>query len=102
MQTGETAAVRLYDAITVGRNASNDFVINNPVVSGRHAVIRTDGRDLYIEDCNTLNGTLLNGKKPECAVTACKRKYSDIRKCGISHRILGGIKYEMSGNAARN
>lgn len=62
MQTGETAAVRLYDAVTVGRNASNDFVINNPVVSGRHAVIRTDGRDLYIEDCNTLNGTLLNGK----------------------------------------
>ncbi|MEJ2142093.1 MAG: FHA domain-containing protein, partial [Gammaproteobacteria bacterium] len=47
---------------TVGRKPSNDITLDDPTVSGNHAVF-LNLKNIYIEDLNSTNGTLLNGKK---------------------------------------
>jgi pSer/pThr/pTyr-binding forkhead associated (FHA) protein len=51
------------DIITIGRKKDNDIVIDNQAVSGYHARIKKEGRSLFIEDGNSLNGTFINGQK---------------------------------------
>jgi pSer/pThr/pTyr-binding forkhead associated (FHA) protein len=51
------------DVITIGRKTDNDIVIDNQAVSGYHARIKKEGRSLFIEDANSLNGTFINGQK---------------------------------------
>ncbi|MEL0082116.1 MAG: PQQ-binding-like beta-propeller repeat protein, partial [Gammaproteobacteria bacterium] len=47
---------------TLGRNSSNDIVLEDQSVSGRHAVlIKTDG-GWKIEDAESTNGTSINGE----------------------------------------
>jgi pSer/pThr/pTyr-binding forkhead associated (FHA) protein len=47
---------------TLGRRPYNDIVIDNLAVSGEHAVLQLTGRDVYLEDLNSTNGTYVNGK----------------------------------------
>jgi predicted component of type VI protein secretion system len=49
--------------MTIGRKSDNNISIDNQAVSGHHAVIKTEGDALFIEDLNSLNGTYLNSKK---------------------------------------
>ncbi|MBI3560111.1 MAG: FHA domain-containing protein [Gammaproteobacteria bacterium] len=51
------------DVVTLGRKADNDLRLEDSTVSNRHARIqrRTDG--LYVEDCDSTNGTFVNGKQ---------------------------------------
>lgn len=51
------------ERITVGRKESNDIHIDNLAVSGNHAVIVTILNDSFLEDLNSTNGTLVNGKQ---------------------------------------
>jgi pSer/pThr/pTyr-binding forkhead associated (FHA) protein len=48
---------------TIGRKPDNDVVIDNQAVSGHHAVIKTEGDVLVLEDLSSLNGTYLNSQK---------------------------------------
>ena len=48
-------------AITIGREAGNDVVINDPQVSRRHASLTWDGRQFIIQDLGSANGTFVNG-----------------------------------------
>ena len=50
------------DRTTLGRRPYNDIVIDNLAVSGEHAVLQLVGRDVFIEDLNSTNGTYINGK----------------------------------------
>jgi pSer/pThr/pTyr-binding forkhead associated (FHA) protein/NADPH-dependent 2,4-dienoyl-CoA reductase/sulfur reductase-like enzyme len=62
--TGGSAGTRylLTQAETViGRDAANDIALNDPLVSRRHAVIRTSGGNFVVEDRGSRNGTLMNG-----------------------------------------
>lgn len=47
---------------TIGRKPQNDIRLDDPTVSGEHAVILTL-QNYYIEDMNSTNGVILNGKK---------------------------------------
>lgn len=47
---------------TVGRRPSNDIQIDNLAVSGEHAAIIQMGKDYFIEDLDSTNGTLVNAK----------------------------------------
>ncbi|WP_035060221.1 FHA domain-containing protein [Andreprevotia chitinilytica] len=49
------------DRFTIGRRANNDLQIDNLAVSGEHAAITTVGRDVFVEDLDSTNGTILNG-----------------------------------------
>lgn len=64
--THEGAVIKEFDLdkerTTVGRKPSNDIQLDDPTVSGVHAVF-LNLQNIYIEDLNSTNGTLLNGKK---------------------------------------
>lgn len=51
------------DRTTLGRRPYNDVVIDNLAVSGEHAVLEMVGNEVYLEDLNSTNGVILNGKK---------------------------------------
>ncbi|KAF0813971.1 Oxoglutarate dehydrogenase inhibitor [Andreprevotia sp. IGB-42] len=50
------------DRFTVGRRPNNDIQIDNLAVSGEHAALLTVGGDVFVEDLDSTNGTLVNGK----------------------------------------
>lgn len=56
---GEFALDR--ERITIGRRPSNQIHIDNLTVSGEHAVVVTIGKDSFLEDLNSTNGTIING-----------------------------------------
>lgn len=49
--------------ITLGRRKQCNIALDHPAVSGDHAVIECVGRDVYLEDRDSTNGTRLNGKR---------------------------------------
>lgn len=50
------------ERISVGRKAHNDIQLDDPTVSGEHAVFLVL-QNVYVEDMNSTNGVVLNGKK---------------------------------------
>lgn len=55
------------DLISIGRDASNMLVVNDPEVSRRHARIYRQGGQYFIEDLGSTNGTAVNGARLEAA-----------------------------------
>lgn len=61
--TGVTTEYTLdKERVTLGRLASNDVVLNDKAVSGRHAAIVTILDDSFLEDLDSTNGTQVNGQ----------------------------------------
>lgn len=50
------------ERISIGRRQNNDIVIDNLAVSGLHAVVITIGKNSFLEDANSTNGTFVNLK----------------------------------------
>ena len=50
------------ERFTIGRLPDNDVRIDNPAVSGHHALIINILNDSFLEDLNSTNGTYVNGK----------------------------------------
>jgi pSer/pThr/pTyr-binding forkhead associated (FHA) protein len=51
------------DRLGVGRDPTNQIVINDPLVSRAHAAILPVGNDHILEDLASANGTLVNGTR---------------------------------------
>lgn len=51
------------ERVTIGRHADNDIAFNDKAVSGHHAVVITILSDSFLEDLDSTNGTLVNGKQ---------------------------------------
>jgi hypothetical protein len=49
--------------ITIGRKSHNDVQIENPAISGEHAAIVTILNDSFLEDLDSTNGTMVNGRR---------------------------------------
>ncbi len=49
--------------IKIGRTKDNDIAIDNLAVSRLHSVIEEEKGHYYVKDCDSLNGTILNGKR---------------------------------------
>jgi pSer/pThr/pTyr-binding forkhead associated (FHA) protein len=47
---------------TIGRKAANDVQIEDTYLSGEHAAITQVGNDCILEDLDSTNGTVVNGK----------------------------------------
>jgi|SRR5579859_3233602 len=72
---------------TLGADPENDLVLNDKLVSGRHARLRWDGAGWWLEDLGSKNGTLVNGQRI-VALTA--------RKVGLGSKIqLGDMEFEL-------
>ena len=62
-QAGTSIAL---DAVnSLGRDVNNSIVIDDPFASTDHAVLTFRGRDWYIEDLGSTNGTFVNGNRVE-------------------------------------
>lgn len=48
--------------LTLGRRAQNDVRLEDPAISGVHAVIFRAGADAVLEDLDSTNGTRVNGQ----------------------------------------
>jgi len=63
--THQGTVIKEYDLskekVTVGRKPSNDIILDDPTVSGLHAAF-LHMQHTYIEDMNSTNGIMLNGK----------------------------------------
>jgi len=49
--------------ITLGRAASNDIRLDDGTVSGKHAVLHVLGKEVFVEDLDSTNGTVVNGQR---------------------------------------
>jgi pSer/pThr/pTyr-binding forkhead associated (FHA) protein len=69
--------------LRIGRTPDNDVVIDNLAVSRLHAVLEADKGAFFIKDCDSLNGTEVNG------VRVAKRELKDGDEISIAkHTIL--------------
>lgn len=59
--------------ISIGRDPSNDVVIEHPSVSGRHAKIRQAASGVFIADLGSTNGTFVNEDK----IVDCQLAHQD-------------------------
>jgi pSer/pThr/pTyr-binding forkhead associated (FHA) protein len=91
---GETREFPLSkERTTIGRQPDNDICLNDKSVSGRHAVIITILKDSFLEDLNSTNGTMVNGKQ------IAKHPLSDNDVITMGSNTL---KYEGEGSAAED
>ena len=51
------------ERVTIGRAPDNDISLNDKAASGHHAVVITILQDSFLEDLDSTNGTLVNGKQ---------------------------------------
>jgi len=49
--------------VTIGREANNDIVIEDPQISRHHARLTQQGAGYVIEDLGSTNGTFINGQR---------------------------------------
>ncbi len=79
--THEGAVIKEYpldkERTVIGRKPQNDIQLDDPTVSGQHAAILML-QNAYVEDLNSTNGVLLNGKR----VTRRQLNHGDIIKIG--------------------
>lgn len=66
------------ERLTIGRRPTNDIHIDNLAISGQHAVIKLIGRDAFLEDLGSTNGTVVNGKQ----ITQHLLQHGDIIELG--------------------
>ena len=59
----DKAHIPLVSKITIGRETSNDVVIDNKLASRHHAIIQKIKDDYFLKDMGSTNGTFLNGEK---------------------------------------
>ncbi len=82
LQTGKT--------ITIGRRDSNDVIIENVSVSGKHAKVDSINNGFRLMDLNSTNGTFVNDKM----VTMHNLDHGDIVSIGKHKLIFGYVKGE--------
>ncbi len=70
--------------LSIGRDPSNDVVLPDAMVSRRHAVIECRGSQYFLRDCNSSNGSLVNGDR----VTECGLRDGDLLAIGTARLLF--------------
>ncbi len=74
--------------LSIGRDVSNDIVVNDPMVSRRHAQLTIyDNGQVQLKDLGSSNGTYVNGNK----ISNCNLKTGDVVK--IATMFLNWLQY---------
>jgi uncharacterized RDD family membrane protein YckC len=79
--------------LSIGRDPGNDLVLPDAMVSRRHAVVQLRGTQFFLRDCNSSNGSLVNGDR----VTERGLKDGDLVAIGAT-RLL--FRDEAEGGSA--
>lgn len=83
--------------LSIGRDPNNDVVIPDALVSRRHARIVYDGREYLFHDCESSNGSLLNGDR----VSERKLSDGDVLWLGASRLLFRAPEAPVEGNLAK-
>ena len=67
--------------ITIGREAGNDIVVEDPAVGRAHAAITAIGNDYILEDLRSVNGTVVNGAPVQRRIL----QHGDVIALGVFH-----------------
>ena len=78
------------ERLLIGRKQHCDVQIDNLAVSAEHALLRIIGPDVFLEDLNSTNGTLVNGR----SIKKCILKDTDVIELGKYK-----IKFLLEGKA---
>jgi FHA domain len=62
-EAGEEVRYPLGRRTTIGRTPDNDIQIDTTYISRHHAVVLSNAQDCVIEDLNSTNGVLVNGRR---------------------------------------
>ena len=76
--------------LSIGRDPSNDLVLPDALVSRRHAVIECRANQYVIRDCNSSNGSLVNGDR----VTEHPLKDGDLLAIGTARLLFRAVEAE--------
>jgi uncharacterized RDD family membrane protein YckC len=85
-----------HSALSIGRDPANDLVLPDAMVSRRHAVLECRGDQFYLKDCNSSNGSLVNGDR----IAECPLKDGDLIAIGAT-RILFRAEMDAEADASR-
>lgn len=83
--------------LSIGRDPTNDVVIPDALVSRRHARLLFDGREYLFHDCESSNGSLLNGDR----VSERKLSDGDILWLGSSRLLFRASEIAVEGALAK-
>lgn len=83
--------------LSIGRDPTNDVVIPDALVSRRHARIVFDGQEYLFHDCESSNGSLLNGDR----VSERKLSDGDVLWLGASRLLFRAPESSTEGNLAK-
>jgi pSer/pThr/pTyr-binding forkhead associated (FHA) protein/uncharacterized RDD family membrane protein YckC len=83
--------------LSIGRDPGNDVVIPDALVSRRHARIVFDGQQYLFHDCESSNGSLLNGDR----VSERKLSDGDVLWLGASRLLFRAPEHAVEGNLAK-
>ena len=72
------------ESLSIGRDESNDLVLNDDRVSRNHALIRKQGADVVLVDLGSSNGTFLNGRPVGGPHTLQESDRLEIGGCAMS------------------
>ena len=82
--------------LSIGRQSDNGLVLESDRVSRHHARVLLVGRDYYIEDLGSVNGTALNGRRLAAHLREPLRHKDVVQLCGYKMLFL-----EWSGYAKK-
>ena len=82
------------DVFTIGREAGNDLVIEDPQVSRRHARLTRQGNSYLLEDLGSTNGTFVNGSR---VTTPVLLAHNDL--IGLADTIVLGVAVPFGSEA---
>jgi uncharacterized RDD family membrane protein YckC len=83
--------------LSIGRDPTNDVVIPDALVSRRHARIVYDGREYCFLDCESSNGSLLNGDR----VSERTLHDGDVLWLGASRLLFRAPELQIDGSSAK-
>jgi pSer/pThr/pTyr-binding forkhead associated (FHA) protein len=82
------------ERVSIGRARSCDVCLPEPTVSAHHADIRREGRDWFVTDVGSANGTRLNGSDLDRGIPKLLRSGDRLRIAGFEI----GIEVDVSVN----
>src|SRR5437899_7405173 len=76
----------------LGRSHENDFQIEHPTISSRHCEIDIAGDCLVVRDCNSTNGTFIDGER----VSTGTLNFGGVLRLGDVELVAESISFEVA------
>jgi len=76
----------------LGRTPGNDFQIDHPTISGQHCEITLKEQGIFVRDCDSTNGTFING----APITEAKLEAGQILHIGDVELLVESVEVKVA------